>query len=124
MTAVLLPINPKHVENIFLGKKKYEFRKVKCLRKVDRIYIYSTHPVMRVVGYAEVLNVLIDKPEVIWEISKKQSGIDKDFFDDYYKGKDYAVAFELGNVIKYKKAKKLSDMGIKYIPQSLVYLDD
>ena len=79
MTEALLPINPEHVNNIFQGKKKFEFRKVKYSRKIDRIYIYSTYPVMRIVGYVEVLNTLIDKPEKIWKISNQKPWVIKKY---------------------------------------------
>ena len=38
------------LENILNGTKKYEFRKKACKRHVDKILIYSTNPIMRVVG--------------------------------------------------------------------------
>lgn len=50
MCAILLSINPIHVENILNGTKSYEFRKRACKKQVDRILIYSTNPVMKVVG--------------------------------------------------------------------------
>ena len=34
MCKILLSINPEHVENIFNGNKKYEYRKIKCKEKV------------------------------------------------------------------------------------------
>ena len=52
MCKILLSINPEHVENIFNGNKKYEYRKIKCKEKVDKIIIYSTAPIMQVVGEA------------------------------------------------------------------------
>ena len=85
MCAILLSINPKHVENIMNGTKKYEFRKTACKRHVDKILIYSTNPVMKIVGEAEVEDVLIDNPEIIWKKTKKKSGIDKIFFDQLLK---------------------------------------
>ena len=42
MCAILLSINPVHVENIMNGTKGYEFRKKACKRPVDKIIIYST----------------------------------------------------------------------------------
>lgn len=50
MCKMLLSINPEHVENILCGKKRFEFRKVCCKADVDKIIIYSTAPVMRVVA--------------------------------------------------------------------------
>ena len=55
MCAILLSINPNHVENIMNGTKRYEYRKVACKRQVDKILIYSTNPIMRVVGEADVM---------------------------------------------------------------------
>lgn len=122
MCKILLSINPEHVENIMSGKKKYEFRKILCKEKVDGIVIYSTYPVMKVVGEADVLNVLVDSPDVVWSETAPYSGISKHFFDAYYCNRDKAVAFHLGNVRKFKKPKKLSDYGLKTAPQSFVYI--
>ena len=77
MCAILLSINPNHVQNIMNGTKRYEFRKKACKRHVDKILIYSTNPIMRVVGEAEVEAVLIDNPEIIWKKTEKKSGIMK-----------------------------------------------
>ena len=92
MCVILLSINPQHVERIMSGDKVYEFRKTQCKKKVDKIVIYSTSPVMKVVGEAEVVDILVDDPQTIWRITEIKSGIKKDFFDMYYAGKNQAVA--------------------------------
>lgn len=79
MCKILLSINPEHVENIFNGNKKYEYRKIKCKEKVDKIIIYSTAPIMQVVGEAEVKKILEDTPEEIWKITQNESGINLEF---------------------------------------------
>lgn len=122
MCSILLSINPNHVENIMNGKKEYEFRKKACKRHVDKIIIYSTTPVMKIVGEAEVETVLIDKPSEVWRITKKKSGIDKLFFDDYFQDRDQAVAYKLTNITKYVSPKELKDFGIKSAPQSFQYI--
>lgn len=122
MCRILLSINPEHVDNILTGKKMYEFRKIQCKEKVDKIVIYSTFPVMKVVGEADVDDVIVDKPESVWNITSEYSGITKLFFDKYYKNKDKAVAYKLSNVIKYEQPKSLSNYGIKCAPQSFVYI--
>ncbi|MDE6844961.1 MAG: hypothetical protein K2J99_04240 [Lachnospiraceae bacterium] len=124
MCAILLSINPNHVENILNGTKKYEFRKKACKRHVDKILIYSTTPIMRVVGEAEIEEILIDNPEMIWKKTKKRSGIDKIFFDQYYADRDQAVAYKLKNVIKYGEPKELKDYGISNAPQSFQYIEE
>lgn len=123
MCAILLSINPNHVENIMNGTKEYEFRKKACKRQVDKILIYSTTPIMRVVGEADVEDVLIDTPEVIWEKTEEKSGIDKAFFDQYYEDREQAVAYKLINVKKYEKPKELEEFGILNAPQSFRYVD-
>ena len=122
MCSILLSINPSHVENIMNGIKIYEFRKKACKRHVDKIVIYSTTPVMKVVGEADVDEVLIDRPSEIWKITKKKSGIDKTFFDDYFEDRDQAVAYKLKNITKYSKPKGLEELGIKNAPQSFQYI--
>lgn len=122
MCKILLSINPIHVENIFNGTKEYEFRKVKCKESVDKIVIYSTNPVMKVVGEVKVLSVLEGTPENIWKRTRKEAGIDKSFFSRYYKGKKKAFAYKLGNAIQYEEPRDLSYYGVKVAPQSFVYL--
>lgn len=123
MCSILLSINPQHVENIFNGTKRYEFRKNVCKRKVDRIIIYSTSPIMEIVGEAKVEDVLIERPETVWEKTQTHSGIEKSFFDQYYEGRKQAVAYKLKHVRKYKSPKKLIDYGLKNAPQSFVYIE-
>lgn len=124
MCAILLSINPKHVEKIMNGTKRYEFRKKACKRPVNKILIYSTNPVMRVVGEAEVEDILIDNPEVVWKKTQKSSGIDKIFFDQYYEDRTQAVAYKLKNVKQYGEPKELKDYGISSAPQSFQYIDE
>ena len=123
MCAILLSINPSHVENILNGTKRYEFRKKACKRHVDKIFIYSTNPIMKVVGEAEVEDVLVDNPEVIWKKTKTKSGIDKNFFDRYYENRDQAVAYKLKNVVKFDEPKELKDFGVRSAPQSFQYIE-
>lgn len=122
MSNMLLSINPEHVENIFNGTKKYEYRKIKCKQYIDKIIIYSTAPVMKVVGEAKVEEILEDSPEKIWNITEKDSGINKKFFNKYYENKEKAVAYKLTDIMKYDLPKELSSYGIKTAPQSFLYI--
>ena len=123
MCAILLSINPEYVKRILCGEKKYEFRKSLCKRKVDKIIIYSTSPIMKVVGEAEVEDILVDAPEKIWDITKEASGVEQEFFDEYYGGRMQAVAYKLNHVIEYEVPKMLKDYGVNAAPQSYCYLD-
>ena len=123
MSKILIPINPVHVEKILLGTKKYEYRKITPKKNIDKMLIYSTSPIKKVVAEVEILDILTGDKEKIWEQTKNNSGIDKKFYDEYYKNKEIAVAYKLGKVIKYEKEKELSEFNINYYPQSFVYLD-
>ncbi len=123
MCKMLLSINPEHIKSIFSGVKKYEFRKTRCRADVDTIIMYSTAPVMRVVGEAEIISIIEDEPEKVWELTSEHSGIDKSFFDLYYQKKHTAVAYRLGNIKRYPEPLKLSDFGIDFAPQSFLYIN-
>ena len=79
MGTILLPIKPEYVYKIFSGDKLYEYRKKVCKQKVDRIVIYCTAPVKKVVGEVLVEDVISSSPNNLWNITKKYSGISKKF---------------------------------------------
>lgn len=122
MCKLLMSINPQYVNNILDGTKKFEFRKTKCKEKIDSIIIYSTSPIMRVVAEVEVTDIIEDTPQVVWNKTQNAAGIDKNFFDHYYSGRNTAVAYVLGDVKKFQTPKFLSDYGVKAAPQSYVYV--
>ena len=123
-TTILMPINPIHVDKILLGTKKYEYRKILPKKNdIDKMLIYSTSPTKKVVGEVEILDILIDEKDKLWEQTKFYSGIDKNFFDNYYKNKNFAVAYKFGKVTRYSYPKELKEFNISYYPQSFVYVD-
>ena len=124
MNTILLPINPEHVENILNGSKRYEFRRVKCKRKIDKILIYATHPVKLIVGEVSVLDVIEDSKERVWEATSEFSGISEEFFKEYFIDKQQAVAYKLGNVNAFKEPITLDSLGVKFPPQSFMYVPD
>lgn len=125
MCKILMPINPEYVDEILAGRKKYEYRKIKAKRtNIDKMIIYSTFPVMKVVAEVEIKGILQENPEQLWELTKNYSGVTKEFYNQYYKNKNIAIAYELGKIVKYEKPKDLIDIGINYIPQSFVYMDN
>lgn len=123
MPTMLLSIKPEYVKAIFAGQKKYEFRKRRCRAGVSKIVFYSTAPESRVVGEAEIEDIIEGDPSEIWERTKDAAGIAKDKYCRYYHGYNKAVAYKLKNVIAYDQPKGLSDYGISHVPQSFVYLD-
>lgn len=92
-------------------------------RHVDRILIYSTSPEMKVVGSVSVLGVLKDTPKKLWQKTKDFSGISHGKYMEYFSKREFAYAYQLGEVKKFNKAKNLSDYGISAAPQSFVYVE-
>lgn len=123
MATILLSIKPEYVERIFTGSKKYEFRKHLPQENVDKIVVYSTDPVRRVVGEVEVLGTLTMKPTPLWEATKGASGISRAKYRAYFKGCDAAYAFQLGQAQLYESPKALEEIGIKSAPQCFIYLN-
>lgn len=122
MGKILLSINPEHIENIMNGNKLFEYRKVRCRSEVDIIIMYATSPVRKIVGEVDVIDVIIDTPKQVWELTSEFAGISKKFYDKYYQNKEIAVAYSLGDVRNYKNPLTLADFGISFAPQSFVYV--
>ncbi len=123
MKNIVISINPKHVQNIINGSKKFEYRTKAAKEDIDKIIIYETMPVKKIVAEVEIVDVLIMKPSDLWEVTKKQSGITKKYFDDYFDGRKIAYAYKLGNVNVYDSPKELKEFGLKAAPQSFVYVN-
>ena len=124
MCKILISIKPEYVNEILSGRKKYEYRKVKAKKdNIDKMIIYATAPIMKVVAEIEILSILEDSPDSVWECTKKYSGISKSFYDKYYENRDVAIAYQLGKIKKYNRPKELSELGILHSPQSFVYID-
>ncbi len=119
---ILISINPEHVKNIINGIKKYEYRKIAAKQDISSIIIYETTPVKRIVAEAEIIDVLMYSPEELWKLTKEESGISKEFFDEYFEGKEIAYAYKLGKIKVYDEPKTLLEYGIKAAPQSFVYI--
>lgn len=123
MSAMLLSIKPEYAQRIIDGTKEFEFRTRQCREDITKIIFYSTAPESKVVGEAEIDEVISGAPSAVWELTKHAAGIPRSFFRSYYKGRPVAVAYKLKNVIAYDEPKVLEDYGIMHIPQSFVYLE-
>lgn len=124
MSKVLMSIKSEYVAKILAGQKQFEFRKRKCAQEIESIVIYETAPTKLIVAEVEVIQVVMDTPALVWERTKHAAGIDKQFFDQYYRDKKMAVAYALGSVTCYNPPRTLADYGITSAPQSYVYLSE
>lgn len=122
---VLLSIKPEYVEQIFNGKKRYEYRKSLFKRAgVNVVVVYATKPVGKVVGEFEIDKIIEDKPIKLWEQTKKYAGIKKKDYMNYFSKREKGFAIAIKNTNQYDKPVELSDIGdnIKVPPQSFRYI--
>ncbi len=122
MATILISINPPHVDKILSGIKKCEYRTRSPKKEVNRMIIYETSPIKRVVAECELENVLTLPKEELWLKTKNLSGTTKDRFDNYFSKQDNATGFIIKNISKCDRS--LDEYGIKFVPQSNIYLDE
>lgn len=122
MSRMLLSIKPEYVNKIVSGEKKYEFRKFHCREDVDTIVIYATAPVKQVIGEVSIIAIIEDAVDEVWKQTQPESGITKKAFKEYYKNKQVAIAYQLGEVTQYDEPMSLSEVGLSYVPQSFAYI--
>lgn len=119
---ILISIKPEYTEKIISGVKKYEYRRHVAKKDISSIIIYETAPIKRVVAEAEIEAILSYTPDELWKLTKEESGINKKFFDEYFKGKRIAHAYRIGKVKVFEKPKLLENYGVRYAPQSFIYI--
>lgn len=120
---VILSIKPCFVKEIVAGRKTFEYRKRSFKEKVGKVYVYASSPVSRIVGDFSLGNILIDKPNIIWQRTCNSSGITKDYFDKYYENKDLAYAIEIKDFKLYNEPIDPYDVIEHFVPpQSYCYV--
>ena len=118
---VLMSIKPEFVDKILTGEKQYEFRKSIFKEKVERIYIYSTYPVKKIVGYFEVDEIIHNSPEELWNSYSEVSGISKKDFFKYFKDHEKGYAIKINNLKVFDEFIEMKDFTA---PQSFCYVEN
>ena len=96
---VLLSVKPKYAEEIISGRKKYEFRKTIFKRdNIEKMYIYSTSPVKKIIAIVDIDGILSDSPQKLWEQCHNDAGISEPEFFNYFKNSDVGYAIKISNV--------------------------
>lgn len=123
---VLMSIKPKFANAIFEGHKKVEFRKICFDDSVKRVYVYSSAPVKRIVGYFTIEKVVKDTPVRLWKHFEDVGGILREDFMNYFVRVDEGCAIVIKDVMLYKNVVTIEDvLGCNYtIPQNYRYIDN
>lgn len=99
---VILSLRPNFCQSIFDGQKRYEYRK-RVFRRldVDKVYIYASKPISKIVGYFTIAAMIEDSPSNLWKTTCKGSGITKEYFGAYFSGCDKVHAIVIGEAVKF-----------------------
>lgn len=117
----ILSIKPQFVKEIVAGRKRFEFRKAVFKQQVEKVYVYASAPVSRIVGEFQPVDILAGEPDIVWKQTKKFSGITEKFYKEYFAGKQTAYAIVIQNFVKYDKPIELP-VGV-HAPQSYCYYE-
>ena len=123
-TSVLLSIKPKFANAILEGTKTFELRRAVFRRSsVRKVIIYASSPVSRVVGEFLIDSILELEPKKLWQVTAKGAGVDRHFFDDYFRGRKTGFALKVHRPRRYPKPLGLSEhFRLLRPPQSFCYL--
>jgi len=122
---VLLSIKPKFAESIINGRKKYEFRKNAFSKKnIGRVYIYSTTPIKKVIGFFKISKIIEDKPINLWRQLKDDAGVSEEEFFDYFRNREIGFALEIVEVEQFENPVDPKIMFPNFVPpQSFCYIN-
>ena len=95
---LLISIKPEFVKKILSHEKLYEFRKTIFKQNVDKIFIYATYPVKKIVGYFEACEIICKSPMELWNLFAEVSGISKKEFFKYYRNSDKGFAIKIDHL--------------------------
>ena len=127
MTDVLMSIHNKNANNILDGIKPYEMRTtiIKRLIEGDRVYLYSTAPISKVVGHAIFIrretyfvSDILNSSEILEKVC-----VTREEAEAYCRGRQYANIYTLKDPVRYDSPMALFDLGISFPPQTFRYLE-
>ncbi len=107
--ALLLSIRPEYAEKIFNQTKTVELRRVypKQIGKGDLVIIYEPTPVQALTGMFKVDQIVEYPLEELWDLVKDKAGINREDFDEYYRGATSGVGIFFSECWKLPEPIKL-----------------
>ncbi|MDZ7721467.1 MAG: ASCH domain-containing protein [candidate division KSB1 bacterium] len=125
MTSVILSIKPIYAKAIMSGIKKVEFRKKIFKKPVDKVFVYSSSPEKKIIGYFRIGEIVEDSPERLWEKFSKVGGISKKDFFEYYKNVETGFSIGIDTYEEFEEGVDPADFFEKFCaPQSYIYLEE
>lgn len=123
--VVLLSVQPKYADAMVEGRKTIEFRKRIFPDSIEKVYVYSSSPVKRIVGCFDRGRVHMDTPEQLWSKYSGCGCISQDDYETYYQGHSVAYAIEINNFCTFRHTINPKEIipGFQ-APQSYCYIDN
>ena len=78
---------------------------------------------MKVVAKVEVVDTICAAPSTLWEKTKRNAGISRRKYREYFHGCKKAYAYQLGEIQIFDIPKSLSEFNISLAPQSFAYVE-
>lgn len=120
---LFVSIKPEFAEKILSKEKSIELRKVRPhVKPGDYVIIYASAPKMGVVGIARVKRIIESSPQEMWDRYSPVLGIDKQRYDEYYRGLKRAIGIELDSVRSLSSPitlKELRDVDASFHPPQI-----
>ena len=123
---VMLSIKPEHCMKILSGEKTVELRKVVFKQKPERIYLYESSPIQKVVGYLDNYRVQrlgvwhLTFPDIMNDVCSRACVTVQQFVD--YMGKSQVMNLIYLDRVVPIEPMMLSEFRIKHPPQNFCYI--
>ncbi|MET7706083.1 hypothetical protein [Micromonospora sp. NPDC005413] len=124
--VLLLSLRPRFAEAILSGAKTIELRRRPINAKPGtKVILYSSAPVMAIVGTARLNQVMVSNPQTAWNVHHPALGLRKDEYDAYLDGSQLAYLLHLSQVCTLNEPlhlHRLRQDGGFHPPQSFRYV--
>jgi len=122
---VILSIKPQFCKLIFDGVKRYEYRKRVFKRgDIDKVYVYASSPICKVIGYFTVDGIINDTVFKVWDMTHEYGGIERGYYDSYFNGCDNGYAIKIDKVILFSvPIDPYIELDNFHAPQNYIYVD-
>ena len=120
----ILSIKPIYAHAILNRKKKVEFRKQSFKRDIEKVYIYSSAPDQKILGYFTIQEIVSDTPQSLWKKFGHVGSIDKDSFFQYYNNHRIGYSYVIQKSVRFRIPIDPRLKFDKFVaPQSFLYCE-
>lgn len=116
----IMAIKPEFYNKIKGKEKTVEYRKV-APQGVDKILLYVSSPISKILGQIEIETIIKNNIEEIWDSTKDLGGINKDIFLNYCKNKATIYAIYIKSFTEFETPIFLKK---SQVPQNYYFLTD